>query len=203
MKKVLLLTSSLFAENGKSSAMANMVKAALKDQAKDVALTEKDLVALDLPHLNAEEMSAWMTPPNERTDAQQALAQRSDLLIEELMAHDVIVLAAPLYNLGIPSQVKAYFDRLLRAGVTFKYTAEGPKGLVAGKQALVLAARGGVYAGTEADSQTPHIKTLFGLMGVTDLNFIYAEGLAVSPEMKEEALAGAQAQIVAYVAERL
>ncbi|WP_341503716.1 NAD(P)H-dependent oxidoreductase [Gallaecimonas sp. GXIMD4217] len=203
MKKVLLLTSSLFAENGQSSAMAAMLKAELQAQGKDVSVTEKDLVALDLPHLGAEEMGAWMTPVDERSEAQQALAQRSDLLIEELMAHDVIVLAAPLYNLGIPSQVKAYFDRLLRAGVTFKYTAEGPKGLVEGKQALVLAARGGIYAGSEADSQTPHIKTMFGLMGVSDLTFVYAEGLAVGPQMKEEALSAARAQIQAYVAEQI
>ncbi|WKE64010.1 NAD(P)H-dependent oxidoreductase [Gallaecimonas kandeliae] len=198
MKKVLLLTSSLFGDNGNSSQLAAAFKAEVAD--KNISLTEKDLVALNLPHLDAAELVSWMTPAEQRSEEQAALAQRSDLLIEELLAHDVVVLAVPLYNLGIPSQVKAYFDRLERAGVTFKYTEQGPKGLVEGKKAVVLAARGGVYAGTDWDSQTPHLASLFGLMGISDQRFIYAEGLNMGEEKKAEAIGSAKAEIAELVA---
>ncbi|WP_115718782.1 FMN-dependent NADH-azoreductase [Gallaecimonas mangrovi] len=192
MKKVLLLTSSIFGENGNSSQLAGYFKAATEGK---VAITEKDLIALGLPHLESAEMMSWMTAPAERSAEQAELAAISDNLIEEIKASDIVVLAVPLYNLGIPSQVKAYFDRIARAGVTFKYTENGPVGLLEGKKLIVLAARGGVYAGTEYDSQTPHIKTLMGLIGITDQSFIYAEGLNMGEEPKAKALAAAKAQI--------
>ncbi|MED5525580.1 FMN-dependent NADH-azoreductase [Gallaecimonas pentaromativorans] len=198
MKKVLLLTSSIFGDNGNSSQLAGYFKAAAAG--KDLSITEKDLIALDLPHLAAPELLSWMAAPGERTAEQAELAKLSDNLIEELKAHDVIVLAVPLYNLGIPSQVKAYFDRLERAGVTFKYTENGPQGLIEGKQAVVLAARGGVYAGSEWDSQTPHLSTLFTLMGITEQSFVYAEGLNMGDEPKAKALAEAKTKIEEVVA---
>ncbi|WP_406662891.1 FMN-dependent NADH-azoreductase [Gallaecimonas sp. GXIMD1310] len=194
MKKVLLITSSLFGESGNSAELAQTFKAAVADNPA-LAITERDLVANPLPHLDATEMQSWMTDPAERTPAQQALASRSDQLIEELQAHDLIVLAVPMYNLGIPSQMKAYLDRLARAGVTFKYTENGPVGLVNGKQVLVLAARGGVYAGSDMDAQTPYLKSLLGLMGMTDVRFVYAEGLNMGEEPKQQAMAAAKASI--------
>ncbi|MED5459710.1 MAG: NAD(P)H-dependent oxidoreductase, partial [Pseudomonadota bacterium] len=162
--RALLVTSSILGDNGQSNALAShfQQQAAARD---GVAVTHRDVVANALPHLAIEELGAWQTPADERTTEQQALAAHSDELLAELRANDVLVLAVPMYNLGIPSQLKAWFDRVLRAGETFRYTENGPQGLIEGKRAIILAARGGQYAGTEFDSQTPHLKTMLGLMG--------------------------------------
>ncbi|HBN59671.1 MAG TPA: FMN-dependent NADH-azoreductase, partial [Halomonas sp.] len=131
---------------------------------------------------------AWQTPADERTTEQQALAAHSDELLAELRANDVLVLAVPMYNLGIPSQLKAWFDRVLRAGETFRYTENGPQGLIEGKRAIILAARGGQYAGTEFDSQTPHLKTMLGLMGIRDVEVVFAEGLNMGDAHRDAAM---------------
>lgn len=146
------------------------------------------MVANALPHLAIEELGAWQTPADERTVEQQALAAHSDELLAELRANDVLVLAVPMYNLGIPSQLKAWFDRVLRAGETFRYTENGPQGLIEGKRAIILAARGGQYAGTEFDSQTPHLKTMLGLMGISDVEVVFAEGLNMGDAHRDVAL---------------
>lgn len=199
--KVLVVTSSILGHQGQSRALAERFKARAA-QRDDLTVTERDLVALDLPHLGAEELQSWQAAPEARTHAQHELAARSDALIEELLAHDVLVLAVPLYNLGIPSQLKAWFDRVLRAGETFRYTEQGPQGLVEGKRALILAARGGQYAGTEMDSQTPHLKTMLGLIGIRDLDLVFAEGLAMGDAHRQRALGEACQAIDGYV-ERL
>ena len=141
--------------------------------------------------------------PAERDAHQHDLAARSDTLIEELLAHDLIVLAVPLYNLGIPSQLKAWFDRVLRAGKTFRYTENGPVGLVEGKRALILAARGGQYAGTALDTQTGHVNSLLGLMGIQDTDWIYAEGLNMGEALRDRAMGEARQAVTHYVTERL
>ncbi|MGL6251702.1 MAG: FMN-dependent NADH-azoreductase, partial [Billgrantia desiderata] len=125
-----------------------------------------------------------------------------DDLIDELQAHDVLVLAVPMYNFGIPSQLKAWFDRVMRAGTTFRYTEQGPVGLVKGKRAVILAARGGQYAGTENDTQTPHLKAMLGMIGITDVSTIYAEGLAMGDGLRNAALKEAR-QAIDSLVERL
>ena len=174
--RALLVTSSILGDNGQSDALAShfQQQAAARD---GVAVTHRDVVANALPHLAIEELGAWQTPADGRTTEQQALAAHSDELLAELRANDVLVLAVPMYNLGIPSQLKAWFDRVLRAGETFRYTENGPQGLIEGKRAIILAARGGQYAGTEFDSQTPHLKTMLGLMGIREVEVVFAEGL--------------------------
>lgn len=201
MTRALVLTSSILGENGQSKGLAEhfLARAAKRD---DLAVTTRDLVANELPHLNADELGAWQVPADERDAKQRALAARSDELLAELREHDVIVLAVPLYNLGIPSQLKAWFDRILRAGETFRYTENGPKGLVEGKRALILAARGGQYAGTELDSQTPHLKTMLGLMGITEVDTVFAEGLAMGESHREASLKEAR-QAIDTLVERL
>ncbi|AZM96772.1 FMN-dependent NADH-azoreductase [Vreelandella venusta] len=184
--RALLVTSSILGENGQSNALANHFKT--KTEAHDVAVTQRDVVANALPHLAIEELGAWQTPANERNADQQALAAHSDELLAELRASDVLVLAVPLYNLGIPSQLKAWFDRVLRAGETFRYTEDGPQGLLEGKRAIILAARGGQYAGTELDSQTPHLKAMLGLMGISDVDVVFAEGLNMGDAQRDAAL---------------
>ena len=185
--RALLVTSSILGDNGQSNALAThfQQQAAARE---GVAVTHRDVVANALPHLAIEELGAWQTPADERTVEQQALAAHSDELLAELRANDVLVLAVPMYNLGIPSQLKAWFDRVLRAGETFRYTENGPQGLIEGKRAIILAARGGQYAGTEFDSQTPHLKTMLGLMGISDVEVVFAEGLNMGDAHRDAAL---------------
>jgi FMN-dependent NADH-azoreductase len=116
-------------------------------------------------------------------------------LIEELRNADVIVLGLPMYNFGVPSTLKAYFDHVARAGVTFKYTAQGPVGLLTGRKVYVLATRGGRYAGTALDSQTDYVRQFLGFLGITDVEFVYAEGLALGEEAKAAALSEVENQI--------
>jgi FMN-dependent NADH-azoreductase len=121
--------------------------------------------------------------------------QYSDALIAELERAEVIVLGLPLYNFGVPSTLKAYFDHVARAGMTFQYTDTGPVGLLTGKKAYVTAARGGLYAGTPADTQTPYVRQFLGFLGIEDVEFVYAEGLAISEASREAALARAKTSI--------
>ena len=185
--RALLVTSSVLGENGQSIALANHFesRAAARDS---VIVTKRDVVANALPHLDIAELGAWQTPADERSEEQKALAAQSDNLLAELRASDVLVIAVPMYNLGIPSQLKAWFDRVLRAGETFRYTEKGPQGLIEGKRAIILAARGGMYAGTEMDSQTSHLKSMLGLMGITDVEVVYAEGLNMGEAQRDAAL---------------
>jgi FMN-dependent NADH-azoreductase len=148
-----------------------------------------------LPHLNAERFGAFITKPEERSAAQRAVVAYSDILINELKQADVIVLGLPMYNFGVPSQLKAYFDHIARVGATFKYTEKGPVGLLTRKKAYVFAARGGVYAGTPMDTQTSYVRDFLRFIGITEVEFVYAEGLAISPERREACLANAIAEI--------
>ncbi|MFG6176942.1 FMN-dependent NADH-azoreductase [Halomonas sp. THAF12] len=199
MTRVLVLTSSILGGNSQQLADHFSGLAAERD---GVEITHRDLVADELPHLGLPELSSWQVAADERSDEQRELAARSDALIEELKAHDVVVLGVPLYNLGIPSQLKAWFDRVMRAGVTFRYTESGPQGLLEGKRAVILAARGGQYAGTELDSQTPHLMSMLGLMGIGEVDTVFAEGLAMGEAQRDSAMAEAR-QAIAGLVERL
>ncbi|MFJ5538943.1 FMN-dependent NADH-azoreductase [Vreelandella titanicae] len=185
--RALVITSSILAENGQSIALANRFIAQASAR-NDVNVTQRDVVKTSLPHLDISELGAWQVAAAERTAEQQALAARSEELLTELRTNDVLVIAVPMYNLGIPSQLKAWFDRVLRAGETFRYTENGPQGLVEGKRAIILAARGGQYAGTEFDSQTPHLKAMLGLMGIKEVDVVYAEGLNLGEQQREAAI---------------
>src|SRR6266702_2078893 len=131
------------------------------------------------------------------TPQQAAISARSEALIAELQAADIVVIGAPMYNFGISSQLKTYFDFIARAGITFQYSANGPEGLVKGKKVYVVSARGGKYLGTSNDSQTPYLKSFLGFLGMTDVNFIYAEGLNMGPDAAGAALASAREAIAA------
>ncbi len=155
----------------------------------------RDLAKDAVPHLDAERFGAFVANPAERTEAQQAVVDFSDALIEELKRADVIVLGLPMYNFGVPSVLKAYFDHVARAGVTFRYTDQGPVGLLAGRKVYVFAARGGVYAGTPLDTQTAYVRDFLRFIGIADVEFIYAEGLNMGAEGKAAALSRAQRTI--------
>ena len=194
MKNILVVNSSLNSEAGNSSKLvANYLD---KLASKDVKLDLLDLNEAQLPHLTQQEMAAWMTAPEERTQAQAELAAISDALLSRLEEADEVVIGLPMYNLGVPSTFKAWIDRLARAGKSFKYTETGPVGLIADKPVTVLAARGGVYAGTDYDTQTPYIRHIFGLMGITSVNFVYAEGLNMGEEAAEKAFSAANEKFI-------
>jgi FMN-dependent NADH-azoreductase len=153
-----------------------------------------------VPHLNGERFGAFIAKPEVRTVAQNAVVAYSDNLIDELKQADVIVLGLPMYNFGVPSQLKAYFDHIARVGITFKYTDKGPVGLLTGKKAYVFAARGGLYVGTPMDTQTSYVRDFLRFLGIADVEFVYAEGLNISPQSKEAGLAKALAEIARLAA---
>lgn len=192
MTRLLHLNTSIFGDDGQSSQLANRFVEELKTRTDDLEVTVRDLGADPIPHLTAATFQAALTPKENRTDEQQQAAALADTLVDELVAADVIVLGLPMYNFNVPSALKAWFDHVARAGATFRYTENGPEGMLAdGKQVYVFAARGGVYTGTDMDVQTPYVKQFFGLLNITDVEFVYAEGLNLGEESKLEALEAA------------
>jgi len=193
---LLQINASLNNGNGQSSQLANQFVAAFQRSRPGTKILKRDVAASDpVPHLSGERFGAFIAKPEDRTVAQHAVVAYSDNLIDELKQADVIVLGLPMYNFGVPSQLKAYFDHIARVGITFKYTDKGPVGLLTGKKAYVFAARGGQYAGTPMDTQTSYVRDFLRFIGITDVEFVYAEGLAISPEHKETGLAKAIAEI--------
>ena len=192
---ILKLNSSLYSEAGQSSQLATQFVAALRDRAPAAQVFERDLAREPVPHLDAARFQAFLAKPEERTAEQRAVAEYSDALIAELRDADVIVLGLPMYNFGVPSQLKAYFDHVARAGVTFRYTEKGPVGLLTGKKAYVFATRGGAYAGTARDTQSAYVRDFLAFLGIGEVEFVYAEGLAMGPAPREAALAQARAAI--------
>jgi FMN-dependent NADH-azoreductase len=181
----LQLNTSLFGPGGQSTTLANEF---VGRHGGEVIV--RDLARDPVPHLDAARFGAFLAKPGERTPEQQAVVDYSDALIAELRAADTIVIGLPMYNFSIPSTLRAYFDHIARVGVTFKYSDKGPQGLLTGKKAYVFVTRGGVY-GTE-HIHTKYVRDFLGFVGITDVEFIYAEGLAISPASKDAALAKAR-----------
>jgi FMN-dependent NADH-azoreductase len=195
MKTLLQINASLFSGDGQSSKLVDNFVRTWKANHPDSQVVVRDLARQPLPHLDADRFQAFLTPPEARTPEQQAIAAESQALIDEIKNADVIVLGLPMYNFGVPSQLKAYIDHVARAGISFRYTANGPEGLIGGAKLYILAARGGHYQGTTADTQTGFVKTFFNFIGITDIEFVYAEGLNLGEAPKREALQQAAAQI--------
>jgi FMN-dependent NADH-azoreductase len=201
MTTLLQINASINKGQGQSSLLADQFVAAFRQRFPEAKIVLRDVAAAEpVPHLNAERFGAFITKSEERSDEQHAVVAYSDALIEELKQADVIVLGLPMYNFGVPSQLKAYFDHIARAGVTFKYTEQGPVGQLTGKKVYVFAARGGLYAGTPLDTQTNYVRDFLRFLGMTDVEFVYAEGLAISKESREAGLAQAVAEIARLAA---
>jgi FMN-dependent NADH-azoreductase len=201
MTTLLQINASISNGNGQSSQLAKQFVSAFTVRHPEVKILKRDVAAADaVPHLNGERFGALIAKPEERSPAQQAVVAYSDSLIDELKQADVIVLGLPMYNFGIPSQLKSYFDHIARAGVTFKYTETGPVGLLTGKKVFVFAARGGIYVGTPLDTQTSYVRDFLRFLGISDVDFVYAEGLNMGPQSKEAGLAKANADIERLVA---
>ena len=199
MKTLLQIRSSIFSNDGQSSRLAERFVARWRASNPGGKVIVRDLAKEPVPHLDAARFGAFLAKPEERTPAQQAVVDYSDALIGELKRADVVVLGLPMYNFGVPSTLKAYFDHVARVGETFKYTEKGPVGLLTGKKVYVFAARGGMYAGTPNDTQTPFIRIFLSFLGMSDIEFVYAEGLAISEASKQQSLARAQVVIDALV----
>ena len=201
MTTLLQINASINNDGGQSSRLANQFVESLRARQPDAKLIVRDVAAAEpVPHLTAERFGAFITKPEERSAAQHAVVAYSDALIEEIKQADVVVIGLPMYNFGVPSQLKAYFDHIARAGVTFGYTEKGPVGKLTGKKVYVFAARGGVYSGTPMDTQTAYVRDFLAFLGMTDVQFVYAEGLAISPQSKEAGLAKAAAHIAKLAA---
>ena len=198
--KILQINASARRAGANSTKLANTVVERLQAAHPGASVTLRDLAATPVSILDEAALGALFTPAEQRHASQAALVAEYDALIAEVMAHDVLVLGVPMYNFGVPVQFKAWVDAIARAGVTFRYTDTGPEGLVKGKTVYVALARGGLYRDQPHDSQVPYLKTVLGFLGLTDLRFIYAEGLNMGPEAAAKGFAQAEADLAAALA---
>ena len=200
MTQLLQINSSLFGDHGQSSQLTHQFVAKYLNAKPEAKVIKRDLSESQVPHLDAEIVMGFGAAAEERSEKQQATAQLSDELITELQMSDILVLGLPLYNFTLPSTLKSYFDFIARAGITFKYTETGPVGLLEDKKAYVLAARGGVYQGSEYDTQTALVRHFLAFIGITNVEFVYAEGLNMGDEPKQQAMEQASKSIEQLVA---
>jgi FMN-dependent NADH-azoreductase len=200
MSTLLQINSSIYNGGGQSTQLADRFVAGYRRHHPETRYLRRDLGADGVPHLTSERFRALQTSAHERDEAQREVAAFSDRLIDELKQADVIVMGLPMYNFGIPSQLKAYFDHIARAGVTFRYTANGPEGLLTGKKAYIFAARGGVYPGAGSETQTQYVRDFLRFLGIADVEFVYAEGLAFGDEARKASLLKAVEHIERIVA---
>ncbi len=197
---ILQIHSSARGEQSHSTRLANAIAARLAAAHPGARLVVRDLARSPHPALDEAALGALFTPAGERSPEQAARVALDDALIAEVQAADAVVLGVPMYNFGVPAQLKYWIDAVARANVTFRYTADGPEGLLKGKRVYAALARGGVYRDTPADSQVPWLKTVLGFLGLTDVTFVYAEGLALGPDSERASLERAQSDIEAITA---
>jgi FMN-dependent NADH-azoreductase len=200
---ILQINSSARADGSHSTRLAGTVVDRLRTASRSpaaIALAIRDLGQTPHPELNEAALQALFTPTDQRTPEQAARVALDDALIAELQAADVVVLGVPMYNFGVPAALKNWIDAIARAKVTFQYTANGPEGLLKGKKVYVVLTRGGQYRNTPADTQVPYLRTVFAFLGMTDIEFIYAERLALGADAEQQSLAAAREQIDAVMA---
>lgn len=204
MKTALIVTSSANGGASVSNGLATMLADRLRESDPGLHFVLRDVGADPVPHLTAGTVAAIKGIPQSATElAARAL---SDALIEELAAAEILVIASPMYNFGMSSTLKAWFDHVVRVGVTVRYGENGPEGLLTGKKAVVIESRGGLYSegpGAALDSQEAHIRTLLRFIGITDVTFVRAEKLGHGPEAAEAAIAEASAALGAFAGEAL
>lgn len=192
---ILQINSSARGGNSHSTRLAGEIVARLQSIQANTRLSVRDLGQTPHPALDEKALQALFTPAEQRTPEQAARVALDDALIAEIQAADAVVLGVPMYNFGVTAQLKNWIDAIARAGVTFRYTDTGPEGLLKGKKVYVALTRGGQYRNTPTDSQVPYLKTVLGFLGLSDIEFVYAEGLAMGPEAEQKALASARAEI--------
>jgi FMN-dependent NADH-azoreductase len=185
------------AQGSVSTRLAHELTAGLRAAHAQATVTVRDLAETPQPVLDETALAALFTPANQRSPEQAARVALDDALIAELKAADVIVIGAPMYNFNISAQLKNWIDAVARAGVTFKYTESGPVGLVTGKKVYIVTSRGGIHRDQPSDQMTPYLRTVLAFLGMTDVEFVYAEGMAFAAE---QGLASARARIQELVA---
>lgn len=200
MKTILQLNNSLFSDQGQSSRLADEFVARIRDEDPQARVIRRDLAEYPVPHLDQATFSAGLTAANERTSEQARAAAHADTLVEELQNADTVVIGVPVYNFLIPSTLKAWFDHVARAGTTFRYTENGPEGLLKGKRAHLFVTSGGQYAGTDIDFAGPYVQHMLAFLGITDVTVTRAEGLAMGEETSAAALESARERIVRLAA---
>ena len=198
--KILQINGSARSEAGNSTRIASNIVARLQAANAGATVTQRDLARDPAPVIDEAALGALFTPVEQRTPAQATRVAASDALIAEVQAADVLVLGVPMYNFGISRQLKNWIDAIARVGVTFRYTENGPEGLLKGKKVFIAFARGGRYRGTAADTQTPYLQTVLGFLGMTDIHFVYAEGLNMGEDAVRQGFAEAAADIDAALA---
>lgn len=188
-------------QGSQSTRLATELVAGLVAANPGAAVTLRDLTANPHPVLDEAALGALFTPDEQRTPEQSARVALDDALIAELKAADVVVLAVPMVNFGVTSQLKNWIDAVARARVTFQYTANGPVGLLTGKKVYAVLTRGGVHRDQPSDTQVPYLKTVLGFLGMTDVEFVYAEGLNMGPEAEAAGIDAARREIARLVSE--
>jgi len=194
---ILQINASARSEGSQSARLAGRVVERVQALEPAAELVVRDLASNPHPVLDEAALQALFTPAEQRTPEQSARVALDDALIAEVQAADVVVIGVPMYNFTITSQLKNWFDAIARARVTFRYTENGPEGLLTGKTVYVALTRGGIYRDTPADTQVPYLKTMLGFLGMTDVRFIYAEGLGLGDEAVEKAFVEAEQQLEA------
>ncbi|MGS2764038.1 FMN-dependent NADH-azoreductase [Sinomicrobium sp. M5D2P9] len=182
MKNILHIKSGLQGENSYSTRLGNAIIERLKEVYPEIRVRERDLVREAFPHMQTETVNAFFTPEEDRTSDDIRAIQQSERSVRELFEADTLVLDVPMYNFNIPSQLKAWIDHIARAGITFRYTENGPEGLVKGKKVYIALASGGIY--TEGPNQgydfiPGYLKAVLGFLGMTDIEIFRAEGTAM------------------------
>lgn len=198
--RILRLDTSLFGEQGASSQLNELVVEQLMQTHGAVEVTQRDFARHPLPHFTAQTITALNTAPEQRMPEQQHIVELADTLIAELQAADVLIIAAPMYNFSVPSTLKAWVDHVARAGVTFRYTQNGPEGLVGDKPVYVVTTRGGIHKDEPSDGAIPFLHTYLNFLGLRDIRVIYAEGLNLGGDKRIESLAHAKTAIEQLVA---
>jgi FMN-dependent NADH-azoreductase len=183
--KLLHIDSSALGANSATRELSAAIVARWQAQVPGLSTEYRDLDSDPVPHLTGQALAG--------NDA--AAAVESDRVLQQFLDADVVVLGAPMYNFSIPSTLKAWIDRIAVAGRTFRYTAQGPEGLAKGKRVIVASARGGLHEGAPSDFQEPYLRFLLGFLGITSVEFIRAEGIAMSPQHRSDAMAAAHAAI--------
>jgi FMN-dependent NADH-azoreductase len=193
--RILQINASARSSGANSTRLADAITATIKERISQAQVELRDLASHPHPVLDEPALTALFTPVEQRTPEQSARVALDDALIASVQSADAIVLGVPMYNLGVPVQLKTWIDAIARVGVTFRYGENGPEGLIRNKKVYVALARGGLYRDTPVDSQVPYLKIALGFLGMTDVEFIYAEGLAMGAERATQAFAEAQEQI--------
>lgn len=196
MTNILVIESSANGDASVTKLLVGEALTALLAANPGATVTRHDLGVTPVPHVTAENLAGLRGEPV--TAAEKATRALSDSLVAELKAADIILVGAPMYNFGVSTVLRSWFDHVLRAGLTFTYSEAGPKGLLEGKRAIVIEARGGLYSEGPAkaiDFQEPYLRQLFGFIGITDVTFVHAEKIGYGPDARAAAIDGAKAAL--------